>query len=752
MQLNKSFIQAEVIAYINQTWPGFFSQSNTFIDRANAQATCSRDVGYLIDSVAFDIRHDGNKQAIQSGVYYYTYNANVTQISNEIVQTGQAYDYIGQIANKIVRNKKNAAYDQEKCERDTGLIVDSIALDLAYTSNSQSNFAGLQYWAQSSSDIPSQSVQTIAALTYAKQLASNIILNQNIVTPKQFVVSQTFGTPGGASEANVFNTNFDLILNIISNGTTGVTDKIVPNGYPASVVANVNNAANIIQLNKSFIQAEVIAYVNQTYPGFLGNANIFLDPANASAKCSRDTGYILDSLTFDLTHGGNKQSVQSGTYYYNYNANVTQINDQIAQTGIAYTFIGGIINSIITANAITNVYQTNITQNTTAAPAATSAEAAKVLQSVNLITNIITNGPNVSLAKTPINLTEPTNANIINATKLIFTNKEFIRQETVAYLNKTFFNPPFQEDVAQNTSAYPAATLAEANLILDKISLIKSIIVNGPSVAPAKRPIDYTARSTNPNVINAAKILEINRDYIKAETIAYVNEVLFDPPYQSAVKQNTTAAPAATLAEANIVLNNINLIKSIITNGPSAAPAKRPINANVTIAANTLNAAKIILANRDYIRAETIAYTNRNWANIAGNAATYYTVASSTDLVGNTCTITLLENILEPIRSNVFISLHSQSYIQTSTHTFEYIGSGTDLARALPYNGGLPIQGNEVIESGGGAVYFTSTDQQGDFRIGKGLLFNRVDGTITGRTFNKSLFAVMTPYILAIEG
>jgi hypothetical protein len=59
---------------------------------------------------------------------------------------------------------------------------------------------------------------------------------------------------------------------------------------------------------------------------------------------------------------------------------------------------------------------------------------------------------------------------------------------------------------------------------------------------------------------------------------------------------------------------------------------------------------------------------------------------------------------------------------------------------------------NEVTELRGGQVYFTSTDQLGDFRIGNGLVINRVDGTITGRTFNKALFAVMTPYILAIEG
>jgi hypothetical protein len=102
--------------------------------------------------------------------------------------------------------------------------------------------------------------------------------------------------------------------------------------------------------------------------------------------------------------------------------------------------------------------------------------------------------------------------------------------------------------------------------------------------------------------------------------------------------------------------------------------------------------------------------------------------------------------------ANSRASFHQASYISSSGHTFEYVGSGTTIATALPYLGGVPKQENEVIQLRGGQVYFTSTDQQGDFRIGTGLVINRVDGTITGRTFNKALFAVMTPYILAIEG
>ena len=461
-----------------------------------------------------------------------------------------------------------ANYNQAKCARDVGLIVDSLAIDLAYGSNTQSTFAGLQYWSQTDSAIPNQSVETLDAIRFAKTLAANIALNNTISPVKQANVTQVSGTAGTVTEATIISDEFELIANIIESGTTGVTDRIISNQYPASVDINVLNASNLIYNNKAFIAEEVLAYVNQTYPSFSYNSN----------TCYRDVGYMIDSVRFDLLHGGNKQAVMAGTYYYNYSLTTTQINDQVVQTGLSYDYIGSILDEVVTATLLTKNYQNTVTQNTTAAA---------------------------------------------------------------------------------------AATTAQSNSILQNISLIKTLITNGPAEAHSKRPIAYTP-STDPDVIHATEL---------------------------------------------------------------------------------------ILANKDFIKAEVVGYVNQNWANISNGTSTFYTVASSTNVVGNSCVVTILENITDrTIFANTTVSFHIPSYIQTSTHTFEYIGSGTNLATALPYNGGTPIQGNETRESRGGAVYFTSTDQQGDFRIGKELLINRVDGTITGRTFNKSLFAVMTPYLLAIEG
>ena len=98
------------------------------------------------------------------------------------------------------------------------------------------------------------------------------------------------------------------------------------------------------------------------------------------------------------------------------------------------------------------------------------------------------------------------------------------------------------------------------------------------------------------------------------------------------------------------------------------------------------------------------------------------------------------------------ISFYTRSSIIASAHTFEYVGAGTNPATALPQYGGIPIEANEVITTAGGVVTFTSTDQKGNFKVGSGFAINQVTGTITGNDFYTSLFAEMTPFMLALGG
>jgi hypothetical protein len=97
------------------------------------------------------------------------------------------------------------------------------------------------------------------------------------------------------------------------------------------------------------------------------------------------------------------------------------------------------------------------------------------------------------------------------------------------------------------------------------------------------------------------------------------------------------------------------------------------------------------------------------------------------------------------------VEFYTRSAIIASAHTFEYVGAGTNPATALPQYGGIPIEANEVIQTNGGVVTFTSTDQKGNFKVGSGFTINQAQGTIEGTYFYKALFAQMTPYILALS-
>jgi hypothetical protein len=131
---------------------------------------------------------------------------------------------------------------------------------------------------------------------------------------------------------------------------------------------------------------------------------------------------------------------------------------------------------------------------------------------------------------------------------------------------------------------------------------------------------------------------------------------------------------------------------------------------------------------------------------------TYYSVLSSTPVSAGICTIVVNDNVPYAVGLGSEVSFFKQSRVLASGHSLEYIGSGTDIAKALPANGGVPIQENETVTKNGGLVVYTSTDQSGNFRIGDGVVINQQTGTISGTFYSKSLFSTMTPFILALGG
>ena len=129
----------------------------------------------------------------------------------------------------------------------------------------------------------------------------------------------------------------------------------------------------------------------------------------------------------------------------------------------------------------------------------------------------------------------------------------------------------------------------------------------------------------------------------------------------------------------------------------------------------------------------------------------YYTINSSTPVTSGITTVTLDENLNNSVGVGTTAYFYQVSRITASSHTFEYVGSGNDITTATPLRGGVPNQENEIVETNGGKVVYTSTDQSGNFRIGNDIIINQNNGTISGRAFTRSLFTEMTPFILALS-
>jgi hypothetical protein len=128
----------------------------------------------------------------------------------------------------------------------------------------------------------------------------------------------------------------------------------------------------------------------------------------------------------------------------------------------------------------------------------------------------------------------------------------------------------------------------------------------------------------------------------------------------------------------------------------------------------------------------------------------YYKVDSATLPSAGVSTVSFLQNLNNTVSAGTTVYFSRVSLQITSSHSFEWVGSGNDINRAKPALGGVVVPENEVVQENGGRVVYTSTDQAGNFKIGDGVIINQATGQISGRDFTKALFTTMTPFILAL--
>ena len=168
-----------------------------------------------------------------------------------------------------------------------------------------------------------------------------------------------------------------------------------------------------------------------------------------------------------------------------------------------------------------------------------------------------------------------------------------------------------------------------------------------------------------------------------------------------------------------------------------------------------VTAINIVNSGTQYLSAPTVTIdpspTGFNAAaTVTGMQPIYYKVDSATLPSSGISTVTFLQTLNNTVSAGTTVYFTRVSLQITSSHSFEWVGSGNDINKAKPALGGVVIPENEVVQTDGGIVVYTSTDQAGNFRIGDGVVINQATGQISGRDFTKALFTTMTPFILAL--
>jgi hypothetical protein len=192
--------------------------------------------------------------------------------------------------------------------------------------------------------------------------------------------------------------------------------------------------------------------------------------------------------------------------------------------------------------------------------------------------------------------------------------------------------------------------------------------------------------------------------------------------------------------------------KGLVSNGKGALVMSATFNGDTTFGSFSANLNNVsantdpffnILATEPYVG--LIGIVNGD------TSGTYYYVTTSSPISSGQTVVQFRESLDNVFTSGTTINFYQQSQLRASGQTFEFVGAGTTISTALPRNGGVPNTELQIVRIGEGAVFCTSTDQNGNFLVSD-LSIDQATGTISGTTFTKSLFAQMTPFILALEG
>ena len=646
--------------------------------------------------------------------------------------------------------------DDEQCKQDIVHFLNALVRDLEFGSNHNVLEAGTKYIVGAKIDlIDNEIIQTVRAIEYARELAIYAMCNwrtgnrqpgdpiytsQYTTLEKYFddtVITATAGTPACDDVRSAIDTLSYLFVDVISNNTSGT----------------YLDAAYLIGRNRDLIAHEALLETQAQYPT-LGLSNTH------ERKCLRDINYILSGLIRDLCIGGNAGIVENAQAYFTGNVLSGVEADQIAETRYAYqrvkvhaiaamrNWTDGSGNAITTTSGIPQFTDNTILADPGDPDCANVAST--ITTEMDLFDSILEYGEDD---------TSPTAVAPTSVTKTYGTLFDFA--EIITYPDSYIYD--FNNQRMALRGDYDDYPIIEASPYTQNASVISFLggsgaLIDGSKVKQPNCPfpgleLDGTASFPNQGksmVAAAFTIVSFGGTGYKIIEDGYVQLVsVFVIFCQDGVLSESGGYASITNSATNFgtfALRGSGFRREAY----EFDVATVDVVSQTATGRTTLTISGLGREPLEHYVAKFDGFTNQDpereffidavsnvtvgppfSATITLDEGTGQPLALIRDSDGAVITgLTNLQNALTPQGNNATIRLHRPSIVNSSSHTWEFAGSGTNYL-ALPENGGTKIEAYEQVSENYGRVYCSGTDELGDFKVGTFARIENRTGNIT---------------------
>ena len=596
---------------------------------------------------------------------------------------------------------EDIVYDEALCRRDIGLIIDAIIYDMVFGSNYRSIVAGRSYLrGQAINAIGDQYFATTSAIGYLKTLLLSIVT-------------------GNATATSSITSNMDLILSIIANGFSAIPTFVTPN--PTNIDAGYQKAVVQIEANRNFLKAEVIQHIRNSFPYLVYDND----------TCRRDIDYIIDSVKYDLTYGGNLESIVAAKSYYD-NILLTFVFDSTEVTASisAYNFLKTLINLVVTST-VTTPLQTIVPF--VPADVGQEGSSAAGTAATNLV-NIIPSYLSTQVIATTVapSLTW-VNAGLVTQFNSILSQKTSLTDNVITQTNNNYIAFAYDEAACRRDTGFILEALAYDLTYGGNLETYNAAIAY------------YSALSYRQNLATVAAITKLKSiigDIVQGITITKTSG--------NTKTQDVSGTPGSVSAGLFAQARMDDILNTFAFNG---APPFKIIPNNEWPAVEFRTSFSTINTNTRLVAADVAKYTAvqskaligafiYSWEYMRDQIKALAAVSNDADTIIDSLISSLISTMVDPAK------VEEPSTITAIGHTWTGIMAGVALTKMPPARNETTIE-ESILELNNGVVIASGQDDQGSALFIGGMKIDADTGELTGPPFEQSVNRIATRTAIA---